>query len=124
MMRVQQPTAGGKRLWHVSRPLALRLRDDCLSCAPRVPWRARSPLVPQVTTTVASNVSVTGKPTRESDRVLTTDALSFLARLHAEFDDRRRELLERRKERWNALQSGAATLDFPNTAPAGDWTVA
>jgi malate synthase len=61
----------------------------------------------------------------ESDRVLTPEALAFLGRLHAEFADRRHELLQRRKDRWEALQSGAATLEFQRTdASSGDWRVA
>jgi malate synthase len=78
-----------------------------------------------MTTMAASNVKVVGSPSRESGRVLTPDALAFLARLHAEFGDRRRELLRRRKERWEALQSGATRLEFATSGPAlGEWRVA
>jgi len=57
--------------------------------------------------------------------VLTPDALAFLGRLHAEFADRRRELLRMRKERWESLQSGMTQLDFSTDGPAlGDWRVA
>ena len=78
-----------------------------------------------MTTMTSSNVNVVGPRTRESSRVLTSDALAFVGRLHSEFGDRRRELLQRRKERWESLQSGASRLDFATSGPAlGDWRVA
>ncbi|MEX2155147.1 MAG: malate synthase A [Gemmatimonadaceae bacterium] len=80
-----------------------------------------------MTVTTSSNVRVTGSPTSESARVLTPDALRFLAGLHREFGDRRVELLRRRADRWNALQSGDASLRFAaaGEGPAPeDWRVA
>jgi malate synthase len=76
-----------------------------------------------MTTTTSSQVVVAGPRTADSGRVLTADALSFLGRLHREFADRRGELLQRRVERWEALQSGSASLRFVD-APADDWRVA
>jgi malate synthase len=63
---------------------------------------------------------------KEFDEVLTDDALAFVAALHERFDDRRRELLERRAERRARLAAGG-TLDFlPETREIreGDWQVA
>ncbi|HMC55988.1 MAG TPA: hypothetical protein VKH19_12485, partial [Gemmatimonadaceae bacterium] len=71
------------------------------------------------------NITVVGPTTRESARVLTPDALAFVGRLHAEFDGRRQELLRRRQERWQRLQTGAEPLDFATSGPAlGAWRVA
>jgi malate synthase len=72
-----------------------------------------------------SNVIVTGAPTRESQRVLTSEALAFVAQLHAEFGARRQDLLRQRKERWLRLQGGNERLEFATSGPAlGDWRVA
>ncbi|HJQ21159.1 MAG TPA: malate synthase A [Gemmatimonadaceae bacterium] len=71
------------------------------------------------------NVTVSGPPTRESQRVLTPDALAFLERLHAEFAPRREELLRRRHARWDTMQRGEQRLEFASSGPAlGDWNVA
>jgi malate synthase len=57
--------------------------------------------------------------------VLTPDALAFVERLHAEFADRRRELLAARPGRWHAMQRGDATLAFSDESDVvGDWQVA
>jgi malate synthase len=73
----------------------------------------------------SSNVTIIASRTTESGRVLTPEALAFVGRLHSEFDARRRELLGRRAERWESLQSGATRLDFATTGPAlGKWRVA
>ena len=66
-----------------------------------------------------------GLSTPETDRVLTTDALHFVERLHAEFGERRLELLRRRAERAKALRDGTQTLAFATSGPAlGEWRVA
>ncbi len=57
--------------------------------------------------------------------VLSGDALELLAKLHREFDGRRRELLERRVERQAELDAGG-TLDFLESTRQvreGDWVV-
>jgi malate synthase len=78
-----------------------------------------------MTATASTAVRVLGSHTNDSSRVLTPDALAFIGRLHAEFGARRRELLARRQERWNALQRGTDRLDFAKSGPAqGDWRVA
>ncbi|HEX4732808.1 MAG TPA: malate synthase A [Thermoleophilaceae bacterium] len=60
------------------------------------------------------------------DQVLTDDALAFVGELHTRFDERRRELLERRKQRRARFAQGEL-LDFlPDTQEIreGDWQVA
>jgi malate synthase len=77
-----------------------------------------------MSTTTRTDVVITGPSTAESGRVLTPEALAFLGRLHHEFGARRTELLERRRERWAALQVGGM-LEFPQAATARSaWTVA
>src|SRR5688572_4501574 len=61
-----------------------------------------------------------------TDRVLTTEALDFLARLHREFEPRRQEILAARADRAQSVASGEK-LDFlPETAEVrqSDWSVA
>jgi malate synthase len=72
-----------------------------------------------------STIDVRGPRVSDAERVLTSDALAFVERLHREFGARRDELLAKRQERWKALRAGG-TLDFlPETAKirSGDWTV-
>jgi malate synthase len=76
-----------------------------------------------MTTTTSSNVVVTGPRTGDSERILTDEALRFLGKLHHEFGARRLDLLQRRQERWETLQSGSKSLDFVD-APIADWRVA
>jgi len=69
---------------------------------------------------------VVGHPTTLSPRVLTPDALDFVARLHREFEPRRQAVLAKRMERWARIRDGES-LDFlPETARvrAADWRVA
>src|SRR5207248_2077831 len=78
-----------------------------------------------MTATASPLLRVTGGPTSESRRVLTPDALAFVARLDAEFGERRLELLRRRTERWQRMQHGKETLGFARGGPAqGEWRVA
>jgi malate synthase len=73
------------------------------------------------------SMDITGPRTAESSRVLTPDALDFVARLHAEFGERRLELLRRRRERWESLRAGGTlTLAAPGSTPATSpgWKVA
>ena len=72
-----------------------------------------------------SDVRVLGPATADAKRVLTPDALAFVAGLHREFGDRRLELLRRRSERWTAVESGRERLGFAAAGPAkGSWRVA
>ncbi len=60
------------------------------------------------------------------DEILSPNALEFISELHAEFEDRRRELLEARVERRARLAEGEM-LDFLSSTEkvrTGDWTVA
>jgi malate synthase len=71
-------------------------------------------------------VLVTGGQVPELDRVLTPDALAFVADLQRRFGQSRLDLLHRRQERQAAHDAGEG-LDFPaGTAEIrdGDWTVA
>jgi malate synthase len=78
-----------------------------------------------MTVTVSSHLAVVGPRTRESERVLTPEALAFVERLHQEFADRRLQLLRERQERSQRLERGELTLTFPEDATVtGDWRVA
>ena len=71
-------------------------------------------------------VVVTGPPVPGADRVLTDDALTFIADLQRRFGSSRVGLLHRREERRKALAAGDV-LDFlPGTREVreADWTVA
>jgi malate synthase len=71
-------------------------------------------------------VTVSGPPVDRAGEVLTAEALGFVARLHRTFDDRRRELLDLRRQR-RAETARTGRLDFlPETAEvrAADWQVA
>ncbi|WP_348774024.1 malate synthase A [Micromonospora sp. WMMD714] len=72
------------------------------------------------------DVTITGGPTPGSERILTPEAVAFLAGLHRHFGARRDELLALRDARQAELDAGAV-LDFlPETARVrdGDWRVA
>jgi malate synthase len=60
------------------------------------------------------------------DRVLTADALEFLARLHREFEPRRQEILAARRQRQAQVDAGASLgfLDETGNVRTGDWSVA
>jgi malate synthase len=71
------------------------------------------------------NTRITGPRTPDSDRVLTPDAMKFVGQLHADFAERRLELLRRRDERSRSIRAGAEKLAFATSGPAlGDWRVA
>ena len=72
-------------------------------------------------------VEVTGPPVPGAERVLTDEALAFVADLQRRFGPLRIDLLQRRHERAGAIRSGADRLDFlPATGEvrAAEWTVA
>jgi malate synthase len=60
------------------------------------------------------------------ETVLTREALDFVARLHRELNPRRRELLERRRERQAELDAGANPRFLPETQDVreAEWSVA
>ena len=71
-------------------------------------------------------VMLLGEVTAPFAEVLTPQALAFLARLHRQFEPRRRQLLARRAERQKAFDAGALP-DFLRETSAirdGDWRVA
>ncbi|MBA4156526.1 MAG: malate synthase A [Gemmatimonadetes bacterium] len=71
-------------------------------------------------------IEVSGGATAESGRILTPDALAFIAGLHREFDPRRRDLLRRRTERQAAFENGELPgfLSETEEVRRGDWQVA
>jgi malate synthase len=72
-------------------------------------------------------VEVTGGPVPGSDRILTDDALAFVADLQRRFKPLREDLLERRHARDKAIRAGGRRLGFlPETAEVrdADWSVA
>ena len=72
-------------------------------------------------------IDVTGGAVPGSDRILTDDALVFVADLQRRFKPLREDLLQRRHERDKAIRAGAQRLGFlPETAEIrdADWSVA
>ena len=74
----------------------------------------------------ASGMKITGRFTPEYVSILTPEALEFLARLHRQFNDRRLQLLARRRDRQRALDAGERPDFLPETRHVreADWTVA
>jgi malate synthase len=70
-------------------------------------------------------VSFTERAKRGYERVLTPEAVAFVAELHRRFDGRRRELLKRRGERQKLFDAGALPDFLPETRAIRDgiWTV-
>ena len=61
------------------------------------------------------------------DRILTPQAIGFVAHLHRKYEQRRRDLMKARAERQVALDAGKASFGFlPETRPIrdGQWTIA
>jgi malate synthase len=77
-------------------------------------------------TSTAAALSVTAAATRWSDRILTSDALDFVGRLHREFGGRRLELLAQRRDRQRQVADGARLrfLDETRAIRDGEWKVA
>src|SRR5215510_8470999 len=73
-----------------------------------------------------AGASITGATTPSSSRVLTPEALDFLARLHREFNETRGALLAHRADRRARLQRGERLEFLSETAEIrdGDWRVA
>ncbi|MGL4592856.1 MAG: malate synthase A, partial [Aestuariivirga sp.] len=71
-------------------------------------------------------VTFTVKLAKAHERVLTPDALNFVASLHRRFEAERRTLLARRAVRQKAFDAGLLPDFLPETASirAGDWKVA
>jgi malate synthase len=71
-------------------------------------------------------VDIRGPAVEGSDRVLTDDAIAFIAELQRTFDDRRRDLLDRRRTRQDRLIEGELPGFLPETEDVrtAEWTVA
>lgn len=76
--------------------------------------------------TVIDKVEVEGAISEAGKKVLTPEALDFVAALVEKFEPRRQELLARRRERQKALDSGLLPDFSMRTASVrdGEWTVA
>jgi malate synthase len=75
---------------------------------------------------IRNGIEVLGAPTAQSERVLSPEALDFVAGLHREFNPRRFTLLRRRDERSARFREGELP-DFLSETRAireGDWRVA
>ena len=68
---------------------------------------------------------ITGHATSNSAKVLTNEAASLLSDVHREFDARRRQLLDLRKERQSEFDRGVLPDFLPETRSVreGDWKV-
>jgi malate synthase len=79
-----------------------------------------------MTITSVAGVTISGAPTPSVSRVLTTDAIEFVAALHRQFNATRLALLARRAERRAALQRGEPLEFLLGTANirASEWRVA
>ena len=73
-----------------------------------------------------TGLRIKGPAVPESDRVLTPEALAFVANLHRRFDARRRELLAARNARQARFDAGELPDFLPETRAVreGAWTVA
>jgi malate synthase len=71
-------------------------------------------------------VDITGPAVDGAERVLTPEAITFVLELQCAFYDRRREVLDRRRERQERLLAGELPAILPETehVRAGEWTVA
>ncbi len=82
--------------------------------------------MPQMRNIPLAGVTVAGPPVSGADRVLTPDAIDFVAALTRRFGPPLRELLARRVETQRWLDAGALPDFDPDTAPIreGSWSVA
>jgi malate synthase len=78
------------------------------------------------TTTTDSSISITGPMQPGYDRILTTEAVQFVADLHREFNDRRLDLLQRRQERQQKIDKGELPDFLPETREIreSEWKIA
>ncbi len=74
----------------------------------------------------APSIQITKPVSGPGAEILTPDALDFLASLAAQFEDRRQELLARRRVRQTEIDAGTFPDFLPETAAirAAEWTVA
>lgn len=76
--------------------------------------------------TTLDQPAVIGAQVPAMERVLTQPALEFVAALHAHFEMRRRELVQRREMRQADIRGGKHPVFLPETATvrASEWAVA
>lgn len=67
------------------------------------------------TSTILQGVNILGTVGQEHKKILTPDALAFLALLHRSFNNTRKQLLERRKIRQAELDKGVLPDFLPET---------
>lgn len=74
----------------------------------------------------STGIEISAPVTEDYKRILSDEALGFVAGLHREFDDRRRELLEHRVARQARINAGEMPDFLTDTADirASDWRVA
>ncbi|HJU69794.1 MAG TPA: malate synthase A [Gemmatimonadaceae bacterium] len=79
-----------------------------------------------MTARAGERVQLVGERLPDSERILTEEALAFVARLHREFNPTRESLLRARAERQRELESGAVPGFLGNTASVreSEWRVA
>jgi malate synthase len=77
-------------------------------------------------TAVPAGMEILGHITPQYAEILTPQALAFVARLHRQFENRRRELLAKRAARQLEFDAGMLPDFLPETAHirAADWTIA
>jgi malate synthase len=80
----------------------------------------------KTTLRVARGLTVSGRIAPEHAQILSDEALDFAAKLHREFEQRRRGLLEQRAARQKEFDAGRLPDFLPHTAPIrdGDWRIA
>ena len=80
----------------------------------------------EATVALPRGVEIRGPMSPGFERILSADALAFLADLHRRFDGRRQQLLRRRREIDATIAAGALPDFLPETRHVrdGDWTIA
>lgn len=79
----------------------------------------------EATTTNTQTVQLKGALNAGYETILTPEALTFIAELHERFSDRRRALLDARKQRQSELNAGTMPDFLPETTAIreGDWQI-
>lgn len=102
------------------KPLArVGWRSDAVLVACAHPYYSTEPMSP------SDSIVLMGGETSESPRVLTPEAVRFVAALHRAFDGQRRQLLQSRVRRRDALAAGARIVaPSHDAARSAEWRVA
>ena len=76
--------------------------------------------------TTKPTIEIKGSKNASTEKILTPDALQFIATLQLRFNERRKVLLEQREERQKQLDEGTALnfLDETKEIRESDWTIA